>query len=79
MLDNRVKEVYFLFYGNLLELSNIVLLNINEDNWEDFKEDKYKVYFIEVFKIKNVLLICNIDVIDWIVKLEKGNLMYNNM
>ncbi len=71
MLDNRVKEAYSLFYGNLLESSNIVLSNTNEDNWEDFKEDKHKVYLIEALKTKNVRLTCNIDATDWIVKSEK--------
>ncbi|HDJ1465901.1 TPA: glycoside hydrolase family 55 protein [Clostridioides difficile] len=79
MLDNRVKEAYSLFYGNLLESSNIVLSNTNEDNWEDFKEDKHKVYLIEALETKDVLLTCNIDATDWIVKSEKGNLTYNNM
>ena len=62
-----------------MESSNIVLSNTNKDNWEDFKEDKHKVYLVEALETKNVLLTCNIDATDWIVKSEKGNLTYNNM
>ncbi|MCC0630683.1 MULTISPECIES: glycoside hydrolase family 55 protein [unclassified Clostridioides] len=77
-LGSRAKEAYSLLYGNLLESSNIVLSNTNGDNWEDFKENKHKVYIIEALETKGVLLTCNIDATDCIIRSEKGNLTYNN-
>ncbi|MGO0987780.1 glycosyl hydrolase family 28-related protein [Clostridioides difficile] len=75
---DRIEEAYSLFYGNSMESSYIMLPNDNGDNWEDFKEDRHKVYFMKACETKNVSLKGNIDATDMVLKSEKGNLIYNN-
>lgn len=87
-LDKRVKEAYSLFYGNSIESSNITIANDNGDYWDDKGKAKFekgdlrfrehKIYLIEAIEAKNVLLRCNIDATDMVVKSEKGNLIFNN-
>ncbi len=75
---DRIEEAYSLFYGNSMESCYVMLQNDNGDNWEDFKEDKHKVYFMKACETKNVSLTGNIDATDMVLKSEKGNLIYNN-
>lgn len=82
-LDEKVEEAYSLLYGNSIEASNITIPNDNGDYWEDKGENNtelkgHKVYLIKAFETKNVLLRCNIDATDMVVKSEKVNLIYNN-
>lgn len=65
-MEDRKEEVYFIFYGDILENCNIVLMNSNIDILENDLFDEYKIYVIKVNEINNVMLICYVEVDNFI-------------
>ncbi|HGM3508696.1 TPA: glycoside hydrolase family 55 protein [Clostridioides difficile] len=76
-MKDRKEEAYSIFYGDILENCNIVLMNSNIYTLESDSLDEHKIYVIKANQTNNVMLTCYAEADDFI-QFAKGNLLLAN-
>ncbi|MEC3793209.1 glycoside hydrolase family 55 protein, partial [Clostridioides difficile] len=76
-MEDRKEEAYSIFYGDILENCNIVLMNSNIDTLENDSLDEHKIYVIKANETNNVMLTCYAEA-DNFIQCAKGNLLLEN-
>ncbi|EGT5081399.1 TPA: glycoside hydrolase family 55 protein [Clostridioides difficile] len=76
-MEDRKEEAYSIFYGDILENCNIVLMNSNIDTLENDSLDEHKIYVIKANETNKVMLTCYAEA-DELIQCAKGNLLLEN-
>lgn len=76
-MKDRKEEAYSIFYGDILENCNIVLMNSNIDTLESDSLNEHKIYVIKANETNNVMLTCYAEA-DNFIQCAKGNLLLEN-